>query len=190
MLSIYILYDKVHILNHKLLLIPVLALVFTLGLISIGHCSPGISVTIVDVDPFISSPGDTATYIVNVESITTEDENVKLTVSGDADLVFDWTTKEFVLMAGATESFGLEATYSGAGAGDFEFTVFGEGWVLFFTYEEASMMGMIETSSYTDYVHVAPSGVIPEVPLGTVMAGTSMIIALLAYIAMPRFRRK
>lgn len=51
--------------------------------------SPGISVTIMDMDPFITSPSDAATYTVNAESITTEDENVKLTVSGDPNLNFD-----------------------------------------------------------------------------------------------------
>jgi len=34
-----------------------------------------------------------------------------------------------------------------------------------------------------------PPPVIPEVPLGTIMASVSMIIALVAYIALPRFRR-
>lgn len=34
-----------------------------------------------------------------------------------------------------------------------------------------------------------PSQVIPEVPLGTIMASVSMIVALVAYIALPRFRR-
>ena len=33
-------------------------------------------------------------------------------------------------------------------------------------------------------------GVIPEVPLGTIMASAAMIIALLAYVARPKWRRK
>ena len=116
--------------------------------------SPGISVTITDVDPFINSPGDVATYTVNAESITTEDENVKLTVSGDPNLNFDWTTQEFLLLAGATQSFGLEATVTTFTSGDYEFTVLGEAWPIIFTYEEALMYGIIQTSSYTSYVHV------------------------------------
>lgn len=120
--------------------------------------TPGISVTITDVDPSIRSLGDTATYTVNAESITTEDENVKLTVSGDPDLAFKWTLKEFILAAGAIESFGLEATYSGTGTGDFAFTVLGEAWPLYFTYDEAVMFGVIETSSFqttSTYPHPA-----------------------------------
>lgn len=35
-----------------------------------------------------------------------------------------------------------------------------------------------------------PKSVIPEVPLGTIVASASMIIALVAYVAMPRFRKK
>jgi hypothetical protein len=159
-------------------------------MISVGRCDPGISVTIIAVDPFISSPSDTATYIVNAESITWEDENVRLMVTGDPELGFDWTVKEFFLAVGATESFGLEATYSGTTPGDYAFTVFGEAWPTWLSYEEAEMLMLIETSSSTDYVHVPPEFVIPEVPLGTVMAGASMIVALVAYITVPRLRRR
>lgn len=183
-------YSKVYILRSNLFFILVLASIFLLGIISIGRCDPGISVTVVDVDPFIMGPSEAATYTVNTESLTTEDENVKLMVSGDPNLNFDWTTQEFLLLAGDTQSFGLEATVTTPTAGDYEFTVLGEAWPLFFTYDEASMMGLIETSSYTDHVHVMPTGVIPEVPLGTVMAGASMIAALVAYITVPRFRRR
>jgi len=122
--------------------------------ISVVKADPGISVTITDVDPDIASPSDTATYTVNTESITTEDENVKLTVSGDPNLNFDWTTQEFLLLAGDTQSFGLEATVTTFTSGDYEFSVQGEAWPLFFIYEEALMYGIIQTSSYTSYVHV------------------------------------
>ena len=115
---------------------------------------------------------------------------MRLMVTGDPELGFDWTVKEFFLGVGATESFGLEATYSGTTPGDYAFTVFGEAWPTYLSYDEAEMIGMIETSSSTDYVHVPPEFVIPEVPLGTVMAGASMIVALVAYITVPRLRRR
>jgi hypothetical protein len=180
----------VQTLKRKLVFTLSSAMLLSMWIVAIAHCAPGISVTITAVNPFITRPSDTATYIVNVISETTEDENVRLTVSGDPDLGFNWTTKEFVLAIGTTESFGLEATYSGTTAGDYAFTVLGEAWPLGFTYEEAEMFMLTEISSYTDYVHVPPEFVIPEVPLGTVMAGASMIIALVAYITMPRLRRK
>lgn len=146
--------------------------------------SPGISVTITDVDPFITSPGDTATYTVKAESITTEDENVKLTVSGDPNLNIDWTTQEFLLLAGDTQSFGLEATVTTFTSGDYEFTVLGEAWPLFFTYEEALMYGIIETSSYTSYVHVEEVTQPPSVtscdldgnPKGTFLPGEEVYV--------------
>jgi hypothetical protein len=176
-------------LNYKISLITLATILFSMSIVAIAHCDPGISVTIIEIDPFITSPSDTATYIVNVESMT-EAENVRLTVSDGPGLSFNWTMKEFVLAAGANESFGLQATYSGYVPGDFTFTVSGEAWPTGFSYEEASMIGLIETSDWTDYVYVTPTSIIPEVPLGTIMAGASMIVALLAYMAVPRFRRR
>jgi len=44
------------------------------------------------------------------------------------------------------------------------------------------------TAEITVYIEVAP--VIPEVPLGTIVISASMIIALGAYFALPRLRRK
>ena len=37
---------------------------------------------------------------------------------------------------------------------------------------------------------ITPLGVIPEVPLGTIIASTAMIIAFVAYVAVPKWRRK
>jgi hypothetical protein len=37
---------------------------------------------------------------------------------------------------------------------------------------------------------IVPDFVIPEVPLGAVMASVAMIIALVAYVARPKWRRK
>ena len=171
-------------------LIVAVAIVFLSLATGISHANPGISVTVVPVDPFINFSGDSAMYTVSVESITTEDENVKLTVSGDPDVGFDWISKEFVLVAGDTASFGLEVTYSGSSPGDFTFTVSGEAWPTWLTYEEAVDMGLIETSSFIDYVHVLPQSVIPEVPIGTIVASGSIIAAIGAYITVPRFRKK
>ena len=140
--------------RFKLLKCAIVFFLSSMLFISIVKADPGISVTITDVDPDISSSGDTATYTVNVESITTEDENVKLTVSGDPNLNFDWATQEFLLLAGDTQSFGLTATVTTFYPGDYEFTVLGEAWPLFFTYEEALLFGIIQTSSYISYVHV------------------------------------
>ncbi len=46
------------------------------------------------------------------------------------------------------------------------------------------------TDTATDTKNITPIGVIPEVPLGTIMASAAMIIALVAYVAMPKWRRK
>lgn len=142
--------------RFKLLVGAISLFLSSILFISLVNADPGISVTITDVDVFITSPSDSATYTVKAESITTEDENVKLTVSGDPDLNFDWTTQEFLLPAGDTQSFSLEATVTTFTPGDYEFTVLGEAWPIFFTYDEALMMDLIETSSFTDYAHVTP----------------------------------
>jgi hypothetical protein len=167
-----------------MLAIMVLSMALLL-LINSVKCSPGISITIEDVDAQITGSGDTATYVVSVESITTEDENVRLAITGDAGLAFNWTSEEFMLAQGTTESYGLEATYSNAGSGKFAFTASGEAWPTWLTYEEAAEMGLIETSSFTAYVYVLLINVIPEVPLGTIAAGGSMMLALAVFIAFP-----
>lgn len=39
-------------------------------------------------------------------------------------------------------------------------------------------------------LYAGPPHVIPEVPFGTIMASTAMVIALLAFVTMPKWRRK
>jgi PKD repeat protein len=46
------------------------------------------------------------------------------------------------------------------------------------------------TSTATDTKTIGPTGVIPEVPIGTILASASMIIAFAAYITVPKWRRK
>ena len=167
-------------------ILPVLSILVMLGIISSVYGEPGISVIVTDVKPYINASGDVAIYIVTVESLTTEDENVRVTISGDPELAFNWTQQEFLLAAGESVSFGLEVTYSGSSPGDFQFTALGEAWPTFLTYDQASQMGLIETSSYTDYVHIPPSFVIPIAPAGTITLGILMIIALTIYTKLPR----
>lgn len=50
--------------------------------------------------------------------------------------------------------------------------------------------GQTVTSNEATKEWIEPSQVIPEVPLGTVMASVSMILAFIGYFAIPRFRRK
>jgi len=157
-----------------------------LGIINLARGDPGISVTVTDVKSYVNAPSDVAIYIVTVESLTTEDESVRITISGDPELAFNWTQQEFLLAAGESVSFGLEVTYSGSSPGDFQFTALGEAWPTFLTYDQASQMGLIETSSYTDYVHISPSFVIPIAPAGTLTLGILMIAALAIYIKLPR----
>jgi len=177
-------------LKLEMLLLPLLAILLATGILTVARCSPGISVTSIPIDPFVTAPGDHATYTISVESMTTEDENVRLTIYGAPNLEFDWTTKDFVLIAGDTESIALDATYSGTTPGDFAFTVSGEAWPRDWSYEEAAAMGLLETSDFTDYVHVTPQGIIPEVPLGTIMASASIVAAFVAYITVPRIRKR
>jgi len=49
---------------------------------------------------------------------------------------------------------------------------------------------IIPSARVDGYVQQLPSPVIPEVPLGTIMASAAMIIALAAYVAVPKRRRK
>jgi len=51
---------------------------------------------------------------------------------------------------------------------------------------ERGSIHLFEDGSFVDMPH----GVIPEVPWGTVMASAIMIIALVAYVTMPKWRRK
>ena len=46
------------------------------------------------------------------------------------------------------------------------------------------------TDTATDTKTITPLGVIPEVPLGTIIAASAMIIALVAYVAAPKFHKK
>ena len=46
------------------------------------------------------------------------------------------------------------------------------------------------TATATDTKTITPMGVIPEVPLGTIVASAAMIIALVAYVSVPKWRRK
>lgn len=46
------------------------------------------------------------------------------------------------------------------------------------------------TDATTATKTILANGVIPEVPLGTIVASATMIIALVAYVTMPRWRRK
>lgn len=137
-----------------------ITLVLFSAMFSFVKADPGISVTIEDVDPYAPN----ATYIVKVESITTESENVKLTVSGDPSLTFSWTIQEFILDPGEIQEFSLEVNVeTGAAPGNYEFTALGEAWPTWLTYEEALALGLIQTSSYTTYTYVVAEGV-PEFP--------------------------
>ena len=131
---------------------------FTLLLLSatIGLVHAGISVTITDVTPIVNTQGEIATYTVNIESITTETENLQLSVIHHQDLQLNWTYMETVLATGATKNFGLEATYTGTAIGNLAFTVFGEAWPVSYNYSQAINLGLLETSSYTTYVYVPP----------------------------------
>jgi len=48
--------------------------------------------------------------------------------------------------------------------------------------------GLTDTATATK--NITPTGVIPEVPLGTIMASAAMIIALVGYFAIPKFRKQ
>lgn len=49
---------------------------------------------------------------------------------------------------------------------------------------------MTEIETYATLSFLPPAHVIPEVPLGTIVASAAMIIALAAYVAVPKWRRK
>lgn len=123
--------------------------------------SPGISVTIQDIDPIaaLHLTDTEASYIVKIESITTEFEEANLVVSGDPSLSFSWTLQEFSLAPGEIREFPLEVTVaSGTPPGDYPFTALGSAWLPF-------LPEFPETSSYTSHVNVpAP----PPPPVGGV----------------------
>jgi hypothetical protein len=155
-----------------------LAMLFLFGTIATAHCNPGISVSIVDKNRYITSPSGTAMFIVNVTSITTQAENLSLTVSGDSHLHFNWTSEMFILPTGATKLFGLGVTNPGGGSGVLNFTASAQAWPANMTYDEAVSMGLIETSSYADYAQVitpTPGIKLTKVPSATtVVSGTSV----------------
>jgi hypothetical protein len=51
-------------------------------------------------------------------------------------------------------------------------------------------LGETDTDTTTATVTISPTPVIPEVPMGAIMASLTMIIALAAYITVPKWRRK
>lgn len=184
---------------RKLLLIGIAVVLSVIVLAKTNNVSatPGISVTITVIDPDIVDLSDKATYTVNVESVTTEDENVRLTVSGDPTITFDWTTKEFVLTVGSTQSFSLEASATlSSTPGSYPFTVLGEAWPTWFDmdldgdgdvdYDDAALMGLLETSDATNYVILPLTFVIPEYPLGTITVLGAFLGATGLYMARKR----
>ena len=123
--------------------------------------SPGISVTIQDIDPIaaLHLTDDQATYNVKVESITTEFEDARLTVSGDPSLTFSWTLQEFSLAPGEIREFPLEVTVAGGTPpGNYPLTALGNAWLPF-------LPEFPETSSYTSHVNVPTP---PPPPVGGV----------------------
>lgn len=123
--------------------------------------SPGISLTIEDVDPNASGTDNQATYIVKVESITTDIEDGNITITGHASLTFDWTLQEFFgLLPGEVREFPLTVTVADCtDPGDYGFTATCTAWLPF-------LPEFPETSSYTSYVHVT-SHIGPEVVGGS-----------------------
>ena len=169
----------------KKLLITLLFLLLIVGTINLVHA--GISITVIEVNPNVSNQGETATYTVSVESITTEDENLQLSISvPSGDLELNWTYTGTVLAQGTTENYGLAATYNGTSSGNINFTVYGEAWPTSYNYSQASDLGLLETSSYTAYVYgpisPEPTPDVPELPsllvisiILTVTLGMSLI---------------
>lgn len=157
-----------------ILFLTTLALSSTL--VSFVKADPGISVTIEDVDPYAPD----ATYIVRAQSITTETENVKLTISGHPSLTFNWTTQEFALDPAETKEFPLEVDATPATPpGNYEFTAHGEAWPTWLTYEEAQMLMIIQTSSYTTHTYVVAISA-PEFPTSlSAMASLALCMYLL-----------
>jgi hypothetical protein len=154
-------------LKAKKLIVASMFLLLITGSINIVHA--GISVTVIEVNPNVFNQGETATYTVSVESITTENENLQLSIlvpSGDLEL--NWTYVETVLATGTTENYGLAATYNGTSAGNINFTVYGEAWSTSYNYSQALDLGLLETSSYTAYVYgpisPEPTPDVPELP--------------------------
>ena len=150
----------------KKLLITSLFLLLIVGTINLVHA--GISVMVIAVNPNVFNQGDTATYTVSVESITTEDENMQLTIIYDNNLQPNWTFTEGVIGTGAMETFGLEIAYTTTSSGNFQFNVTGEAWPTTYNYSQAIDLGLLERSSYTAYVYgpiePSPTPAIPEFP--------------------------
>jgi PKD repeat protein len=111
-------------------------------------------ITITPIDREINSPGKNAIFSVNAVSTATEDQNVRLIISGDAGLEFNWTILDLTLPAGNSQHCDLSVTFSGTSTGNFAFTILNEAWSMGLTKHQASDMGLIETNSYTEYVQV------------------------------------
>ena len=149
-------------------------------LLSAGTASanPGIVVTVSPVVDTVA-PGGTATYTVTVESITTVEEHVVLSISDPTTgWVYTFNPVEFDIAPGATVVSDLSMTVPGdAPQGDYYHTVNASAYL-----PGLEWLGAVEASTYTNIL----TTVIPEFPTVAIPA----MLALSGYLLIGRRRRE
>ena len=163
-------------LSSKILLTIVVVI---LSIHTIALVNAGVPITLEDQHDFVI-PGETAWFKFNLEEVEASDKTIQMWVE---DLPASWTY-DFSPIITSITSLGTTTTTLnihvplGATGGSYEFTV----------YVKANDVIIPILEQITTYS--GPLNVIPEVPLGTMMGITSMIIALSLYIGFPRNRFK
>jgi hypothetical protein len=119
-----------------------------LSFLSYVNANPGILVTVGDLNPSSVYPEQTAVCTVSVESLSTENEALKVHIFGDPLLIFNWTTQETVIDPMTVKEYDLEVKCNINKASNYNITVFCEAWPVNWSYDEATDLGLIGTSSY------------------------------------------
>jgi len=144
--------------------------------------------------PASANPGDTITYTITFDNLQNPNLPVTSVVLVDTlppETTYVSNTGGGIYAAG-TVTWNIGALAGGASTQTVTLTVTinpgttpGSIITNFATIDSAETP---PTTKHWDTI-IPPGPVIPEVPLGTVMASALMVIALVAYIAVPRFRR-
>ena len=144
------------------LLAMVIILGFFLFFTPCVNANPGIVVTVGDLNPSSVNPEQPSVCTITVESLSTEKEGLRIHIQGDPLLIFSWTLQVTEIDPMSVLDFDLEVKCNVNKASDYVFTVFCEAWPVDWTYNNATDLGLVATSSYMTSLNVVN---IPEPPV-------------------------
>ena len=169
--------------NKPILWISVFVVAVLTIFAGLANANPGIVVNVDNFNPSTINPEQKTLCTVSVESITTEEENVRLTVNASSPLSFNWTYMEIVLEPGVTKDITLEVTHTSDEAGDYAFTVEGLAWPTIWTYEDAENTGFMETSSFTANLSVIDEGTdLPILYIVAIIVGAVIVGGIILFL--------